>query len=153
MSYFLPPGRWAKLTGMLVVAFSACLMGALWLCRRPRRPKRPKPRQLNRATWKLSLATSKSRKRPTLPRPTPMRSDAHAATASHTEGHGGHHDPYDLSHQNAGPKLDDPSQWKSDLALASLVVFVVIVAFAQQVRVAARHGRTGGPRARDCGEH
>lgn len=46
---------------------------------------------------------------------------------AHGDAHGGHGDPHDLSHQNAGPQLEDPSQWKSDLALASFVVFLCLL--------------------------
>ena len=41
--------------------------------------------------------------------------------------HGGHeHDPYDLSHGNAGPLMANPIEWRYDLALASFAVFVVL---------------------------
>ncbi|MGE0756123.1 MAG: F0F1 ATP synthase subunit B [Pirellulaceae bacterium] len=52
--------------------------------------------------------------------------DAHAehAAGDHGGGHGAHHDPTDLSHANAGPQLEDPSQWKSDLAIGTLLVFL-----------------------------
>ncbi len=46
--------------------------------------------------------------------------DAHAAG-------GGHHDPYDLSHANAGPKLDDPTEWRFDMALCTLAVFILLL--------------------------
>lgn len=48
---------------------------------------------------------------------------------AHTEhaGGAGHHDPHDLSHQNAGPQIEDPSQWKADLALATFIVFICLL--------------------------
>ncbi len=51
----------------------------------------------------------------------------HAAD-EHGDHHGGHHDPYDLSHVNAGPQLEDPSQFKSDLAIWTVVVFFCLLA-------------------------
>lgn len=56
------------------------------------------------------------------------------AQATHAEsgsghGSGGHHgDPTDVGHQNAGPKLEDPSQWKADLAICTLIVFLCLLA-------------------------
>lgn len=38
------------------------------------------------------------------------------------------HDPYDLSHQNAGPALEDPSEFRSDLAVWTFVVFLGLLA-------------------------
>src|SRR6187431_268178 len=38
---------------------------------------------------------------------------SHAAEGSHA----GHHDDPNLSHQNAGPQLEDPSEFRSDLAI------------------------------------
>jgi F-type H+-transporting ATPase subunit b len=49
-----------------------------------------------------------------------------AATEAHAAG-GGHHDPYDLSHANAGPKLEDPTEWRFDMALCTLVVFLLLL--------------------------
>jgi F-type H+-transporting ATPase subunit b len=52
-----------------------------------------------------------------------------AAAAAHGESHGaGHHDEHDLSHQNASRKIADPSEWKSDLAVSSLIVFLCLLA-------------------------
>lgn len=52
--------------------------------------------------------------------------DDHAAGGA---AHGGtHHDPYDLSAANAGPKQEDLTEFRSDLALATLLVFVVLLA-------------------------
>jgi len=46
----------------------------------------------------------------------------------HGGGHaGGHHDTTDLSHANAGPKLEGPDEVKSDLAIYTFVVFVLLV--------------------------
>ena len=39
-------------------------------------------------------------------------------------GAGGHHDESDLTTANAGPKLEDPSEWRYDLALCTLAVFL-----------------------------
>jgi F-type H+-transporting ATPase subunit b len=52
--------------------------------------------------------------------------EPHAAEASH-EGEHAHHDPYDLSHANAGPKLQDPTEWRYDTALCTFAVFVVLL--------------------------
>lgn len=41
---------------------------------------------------------------------------------------GAEHDPYDLSHQNAGPALEDPSEFRSDLAVWTFVVFLGLLA-------------------------
>jgi len=47
--------------------------------------------------------------------------------AASDHGHGDHgHDPYDLSHANAGPLMNNPIEWRYDLALASFAVFVVL---------------------------
>lgn len=55
--------------------------------------------------------------------------DAAHGAAGHAAGHGGHgHDTTDLSHQNAGAKIADPSEWKSDLAVSTLVVFLCLLA-------------------------
>jgi F-type H+-transporting ATPase subunit b len=50
--------------------------------------------------------------------------------AAHTEGEhdASHGDPHDLSHQNASDKLEDPSQFKSDLAIWTFVVFLCLLA-------------------------
>lgn len=55
----------------------------------------------------------------------------HDGDANHTEhkgGHGGHHDSTDLSHMNATPQIEDPSQFKSDLAIWTFVVFMCLLA-------------------------
>ena len=61
---------------------------------------------------------------------------AHPAD-EHAKGHddhgaaahgGGHHDATDLGHQNAGPDIEDPSQWKSDLAICTFLVFLCLLA-------------------------
>jgi F-type H+-transporting ATPase subunit b len=46
---------------------------------------------------------------------------------------GGHVDPYDLSHANAGPKLEDPTEWRFDLALCTLAVFVLLLGLLAKV--------------------
>jgi F-type H+-transporting ATPase subunit b len=59
----------------------------------------------------------------------------HADEAAHSEDahgdmgrHGGaHHDPYDLGHQNATEKQEDPSEFKSDLAIWTFVVFMCLL--------------------------
>ena len=55
--------------------------------------------------------------------------EAHGV-ADHSEhggGHDAHHDSTDLSHMNAGPQLDDPSQFRSDLAIWTFVVFLCLL--------------------------
>jgi len=49
-----------------------------------------------------------------------------AAAEAEAAGHG-HHDPYDLSHANAGPKLEDPTEWRYDMALCTLAVFLLLL--------------------------
>jgi F-type H+-transporting ATPase subunit b len=54
--------------------------------------------------------------------------DSDHAGDAHAGGHGGgHHDPYDLGHQNASEKLEDPSEFKSDLAIWTFVVFLCLL--------------------------
>ncbi len=55
----------------------------------------------------------------------PAESHASGQEASHGKGH---HDERDLAHQNASRKIADPSEWKSDLAISTLVVFVCLLA-------------------------
>jgi F-type H+-transporting ATPase subunit b len=50
-----------------------------------------------------------------------------AGHAAHGGGHDAHHDPTDLSHLNAGPQLNDPSQFRSDLAIWTFVVFFCLL--------------------------
>lgn len=52
----------------------------------------------------------------------PAAADAASAPGDHGPGH----DPYDLSHGNAGPDLGNPIEWRFDLALASFVIFAVL---------------------------
>lgn len=54
---------------------------------------------------------------------------APAASGHEAAGHGAaaHQDPYDLSHQNATPVLEDPTEFRSDLALWTLVVFLLLL--------------------------
>ena len=44
----------------------------------------------------------------------------------HETGHG-HHDEYDLSHANAGSQLESPEEFKSDLAIWTLVIFGLLL--------------------------
>ena len=46
---------------------------------------------------------------------------SHAAAQDHG---GGHHDPTDLSHQNSTPGLTSPIDWRSDSAIATLLIFL-----------------------------
>ncbi|MEX0819655.1 MAG: F0F1 ATP synthase subunit B [Pirellulaceae bacterium] len=50
-----------------------------------------------------------------------------AGASGHDSGHGSHHDPYDLSHMNAGPKLNQPDEFRSDLAIWTFVVFLCLL--------------------------
>lgn len=58
---------------------------------------------------------------------------AEAEEASHAaadaDAHGGepHHNQYDLTHSNPGPQQEDPAEFKSDLAIWTLVVFVLLL--------------------------
>ena len=53
--------------------------------------------------------------------------DAHeAGEAGHGDSHGGH-DPTDLSHQNATDMIENPAEWKSDLALWTFAVFLLLL--------------------------
>ena len=51
--------------------------------------------------------------------------DSHAASAGGHED--AHHDSTDLSHMNAGPQMNDPSQFRSDLAIWTFVVFFCLL--------------------------
>jgi len=56
--------------------------------------------------------------------------DAHAAGSSEPaphDAHGGHHNESDLSHDNGGAKLKDPDEFKSDLAIYTFAVFVLLL--------------------------
>ncbi|HEY6565686.1 MAG TPA: F0F1 ATP synthase subunit B [Pirellulaceae bacterium] len=58
--------------------------------------------------------------------------DVHGATnsASHDAGgagHGAHHDPYDKSAANATRKLEDMTELRSDLGIATVLVFTVLM--------------------------
>ncbi len=53
-----------------------------------------------------------------------------AAEAEPKAAHGGgngDHDPYDLSHADAGPMMTNPIEWRYDLSLASFAVFVLLL--------------------------
>ena len=54
---------------------------------------------------------------------------AHAAESHGASGHssGAHHDPTDLTAANRGAKLEDPSEWRYELAIATLVVFLCLL--------------------------
>jgi len=57
--------------------------------------------------------------------------DAHAADEHSDAGHGdghGHHDPHDLSHANASAALEQPEEWRYDMALCTFAVFVLLLA-------------------------
>lgn len=66
---------------------------------------------------------------------TPPTTDEHGAAAVHNQGgdvhaaesHDVHHDPTDLSHLNASPQIEDPSQFRSDLAIWTFVVFLCLL--------------------------
>jgi F-type H+-transporting ATPase subunit b len=59
----------------------------------------------------------------------------HAAGDAHPgDGHGAeHHDPHDLSQANATSKLEDPTEWRYDMALCTFAVFVVLLALLRVV--------------------
>jgi F-type H+-transporting ATPase subunit b len=58
--------------------------------------------------------------------------NGHAAGDDH-DGQHGHHDPHDLSHANATAKLEDPTEWRYDLALCTFAVFIVLLALLRVV--------------------
>jgi F-type H+-transporting ATPase subunit b len=62
--------------------------------------------------------------------PAPAASQPAESPAAPTHAAGGHaaHDPYDLSHANASPALEDPSAWRYDMSLCTLVVFLLLLA-------------------------
>ena len=49
--------------------------------------------------------------------------EAEHATNGHAE-----HDPYDLGHANATPAMNQPQEWRFDLALFTFVVFLILLA-------------------------
>lgn len=51
-----------------------------------------------------------------------------AAPPSHGAGGHGAHDPYDLTHANASSTLESPEEWRYDLSLWSLAVFLLLLA-------------------------
>jgi F-type H+-transporting ATPase subunit b len=58
--------------------------------------------------------------------------DVHATSGAEdasAEPHnaGAHHDPYDLSHANASAKLEDPTEWRYDMAISTFVVFLILL--------------------------
>jgi F-type H+-transporting ATPase subunit b len=48
-----------------------------------------------------------------------------APSEHHEEG--AHHDPHDLSTANASAKLEDPTEWRFDMAICTFVVFLVLL--------------------------
>ncbi len=60
-------------------------------------------------------------------KPAVQQQEPHAEAGGGAHG-GGHNDPYDLSHQNATKNLEDPSEFKSDLAIWTFVVFICLAA-------------------------
>ncbi len=59
--------------------------------------------------------------------PTVLQQEPQAEAGGGAHG-GGHNDPYDLSHQNATKNLEDPSEFKSDLAIWTFAVFICLAA-------------------------
>ena len=58
---------------------------------------------------------------------------AHGAAADADSHAGGHQDPYDLTHANAGRKLEDPTEWRFDMALCTLAVFLLLLGLLAKV--------------------
>ncbi len=58
--------------------------------------------------------------------------DAATDAGTHAGGHGDH-DPYDLTHANAGPSLEDPTEWRFDMALCTLAVFLLLLGLLAKV--------------------
>lgn len=56
----------------------------------------------------------------------PVGADTHAAGP-------GHHNPYDLSHANPGDKLEDPTEWRFDMALCTLAVFILLLGLLAKI--------------------
>ena len=48
-----------------------------------------------------------------------------AETEHHADGE--HHDPYDLSHANPSAMLEDPTEWRYDMAICTFVVFLILL--------------------------
>jgi len=52
----------------------------------------------------------------------------YGADEPHEKEHGtSHHNEHDLTHANAGPKLEDPSELRTDLAIYTFVVFILLL--------------------------
>jgi F-type H+-transporting ATPase subunit b len=51
---------------------------------------------------------------------------SHGESGHGGDGHGSH-DPTDLSHNDAAPELEDPSEFRSDLAIWTFVVFICLL--------------------------
>ena len=135
MQRFVISQRWFKFTVMLVIAAGClCMNRVVLAAQAPAETEKAKVEKAEVEKAKVEK-TEAAHPEPAAHAPAaaahPAAAPDNAPTAAHAEehgaAHGGHHNPYDLSHQNAGPKLEDPSQWKSDLALASLVVFLCLL--------------------------
>lgn len=59
--------------------------------------------------------------------PAATKAEAKEAHADHGKHGGGHHDEHDLSHANAGENLLKPEEFKSDLAIYTFVVFILLM--------------------------
>ena len=57
----------------------------------------------------------------------PAAEKAESGEAGNPHGHAGH-DPFDLTHANASPQQGDPSEWRYDMSLCTMVVFIVLLA-------------------------
>jgi F-type H+-transporting ATPase subunit b len=53
--------------------------------------------------------------------------EAGHAADSHSSGPDAHHDPFDLSHNDATASLEDPKEFRSDLAIWTFVVFLCLL--------------------------
>ena len=57
---------------------------------------------------------------------TEQRGDGNHGDEEHHED-GAHHDPYDLSHANASAELENPAEWRYDMAICTFVVFLILL--------------------------
>ena len=67
------------------------------------------------------------------PAPPTAKADAHDHAAAGEQAHAadhaaGHHDEADLAHGNAGPQLENPTEWRFDLAIFTFLVFLLLLA-------------------------
>ncbi len=60
------------------------------------------------------------------------RDSKHADTST-VHGDGPHHDPHDLSHANATSMLEDPTEWRYDMALCTFAVFLLLLILLRAV--------------------